>query len=138
MVDQLDQAPMTSDLHRLVDALLLRCETENPHVQQWSLHMRPETYDRMEGNDGADVYPFGDDWSGRMPGWGERRVLSRSGREVWVQDLIGDVVIVGPVVTITGPPGHADAPTYWLDLETGTSYTQDEKRMPGTEESAAS
>jgi hypothetical protein len=137
MVDQLDQTPMTSDLHGLVDALLQRCETENPQVRQWSLHMRPQTYDRMEGIDGVDV-DAADEWRGRMPGPGERKVLSHSGREVWVQDLIGDVVIAGPIVTIGGPPGHADAPTYWLELATGTIFTQDEKRLPGTEEPTAS
>ena len=128
----------TSDLADLVDRLLLRCEAENPHVQQWSLHMRPETYHRLEGDGSARADTVSDEWSGRMPGLGERMVLSRSGREVWVQDLIGDVVIAGPVVTIGGPPGHADAPTYWLDVPTGASYTQDEKRMPGTEEATAS
>jgi hypothetical protein len=128
---------MPSDLCGLVDALLQRCETENPQVRQWSLHMRAQTYDRMEGIDGVDV-DAGDEWRGRMPGPGERKVLSRSGREVWVQDLIGDVVIVGPVVTIGGPPGHADAPTYWLELATGAIFTQDEKPLPGTEEPAAS
>jgi hypothetical protein len=128
--------PRTSDLSEL--NLLLRCETENPHVQHWSLHMRLETYQRMEGDAGAVVDTGGDEWRGRMPGLGERKVLSHNGREVWVQDLIGDVVIAGPVVTIGGPPGHADAPTYWLDVATGASYTQDEKRMPGTEEASAS
>jgi hypothetical protein len=128
----------SSDLTKLVDALLLRCQTENPEVRQWSLHMRPQTYDLLEGNDGTAADTVGDEWTGRMPGLGERRVVSRGGREVWVQDLIGDVIIAGPVVTIGGPPGHADAPTYWLDVETGTTYTQDEKRMPGTEEPAAS
>ena len=140
MVDlpQSDTNPTTNDLTDLVDRLLQRCETDNPHVAQWSLHMRAETYNRLEGHDNAEVETVGDECSGRMPGLGERRVLSRSGREVWVQDLIGDVVIAGPVVTIGGPPGHADAPTYWLDVATGASYTQDEKRMPGTEEATAS
>jgi hypothetical protein len=138
MVNQSHQNPATSDLRGLIDALLQRCETENPQVHEWSLHMRPETYDRIEGVDGAGADAIGDEWSGRMPGLGERKLLSHNGRQVWVQDLIGDVVIAGPVVTIGGPPGHADGPTYWLDLATGASFTQDEKRMPGTEEPRAS
>ena len=91
-----------ASLEDLVDLLLAHARTFD-HGTEWQLTLRPETYALLFGTR-AGVMPDGP--------LGARFRATYKDTELWIADLLGDVIAASPL----SMPGRPTGPMFYLDL----------------------
>lgn len=104
-------------LEELVDRLLVHANQFDDGTE-WQLLLRPETYALL---DGAGINAPED---GQL---GYRFRPAYKDTELWVVDLLGDVIAAGPL----SMPHRPTAPMFWLDLAdpTGRVRNNDDESL---------